>query len=277
MTAPAPPPLRQGFLSRTSAQRTLDAHPTWHQVVRSDLQMHTLSSDGHASLQDMARRCLALGYTHMAVTDHSQGLPIARGMDGPTLQAQAAEVSLLNQTLADERVEFRVLHGIEMNLTPDGEGDTDPAVLGGLDIVLGAFHSKLRLPDDQTARYLRALSNPTVDVLAHPRGRIYNHRLGLQARWQDVFEAAAERGVALEVDAYIDRQDLDVDLLRLASQHDVWIAVDTDSHHPIDLDSMSFGVAALVEAGVRRERVLNALTLEQLLDWVHARRRRAGL
>ncbi len=274
--APHAPPLRRGFLARADALRTLDRVEGWHTAIRSDLQMHTLSSDGHASLEAMARRCIELGYSHMAVTDHSEGLRIAHGMDAGTRTAQAAEVRALNAMLAAEGHAFRVLHGLEMNIEPDGSGDTDPEVLAGLDIVLGAFHSKLRLVDDQTDRYIRALHNPTVDVLAHPRGRIYNHRLGLTARWDLVFEAAAELGVALEVDAYPDRQDLDVELLRTASRHEVWFAVDTDSHHPVDLAAMPLGIAALIEAGVPRARVINTFEHDELLQWIRDRRARAA-
>jgi putative hydrolase len=275
-SAPPAPPLRAGFVARADALRTVAATEGWGSAIRCDLQMHTVSSDGHATLEAMARRCIELGYTHIAVTDHSEGLRIAHGMDAATRAAQAAEVRALNATLSAEGHQFRILQGLEMNVEPDGSGDTDPAVLGGLDLVLGAFHSKLRLLDDQTDRYIRALRNPTVDVMAHPRGRIYNHRVGLTARWDAVFEAAAELGVALEVDAYPDRQDLDVELLRRAATYDVWIAVDTDSHHPIDLDAMPLGVAALIDAGVPRERVLNAMTREELVDWISRRRARAA-
>jgi histidinol phosphatase-like PHP family hydrolase len=273
--APAAPPLRAGFLARADALRTVADAGGWSSAIRSDLQMHTLSSDGHASLESMARRCIEVGYTHMAVTDHSEGLRIAHGMNAATRAAQAAEVRALNAAFRDEGHGFRILHGLEMNVEPDGSGDTDPGVLGELDIVLGAFHSKLRLLDDQTDRYIRALHNPTIDVLAHPRGRMYNHRVGLRARWGEVFEAAASRGVALEVDAYPDRQDLDVELLREAVRHEVWIAVDTDAHHPVDLGAMPLGVAALIEAGVPRERVLNTFACDELVDWVSQRRARS--
>ncbi len=275
-TAPPAAPLRRGFMARADALRIVAGSPGWSSAARCDLQMHTVSSDGRASLEAMAGRCLELGYSHMAVTDHSEGLRIAHGMDATTRAAQASEVRELNSQLAAEGHQFRILHGIEMNVAPDGTGDTDPGVLAELDIVLGAFHSKLRLAEDQTDRYIRALRNPTVDVLAHPRGRIYNHRLGLSARWEEVFEAAAELGVALEVDAYPDRQDLDVELLRLAARHEVWIAVDTDSHHPVDLDAMPLGIAALIEAGVPRERVINTLAHDDLVEWVAARRARAA-
>jgi putative hydrolase len=275
-TAPPAPPLRAGFLARADALQLVGASAAWSSAIRSDLQMHTVRSDGHGSLEQMARRCLELGYTHMAVTDHSEGLRIAHGMDAPRREAQAAEVRDLNSRLAAEGYDFHILHGLEMNVEPDGSCDTDPSVLAGLDIVLGAFHSKLRLTEDQTDRYLRALRNPGVDILAHPRGRMYNRRLGLTARWDEVFEAAAELGVALEVDAYPDRQDLDVDLLTLAARHNVWIAVDTDAHHPVDLDAMPLGVATVIAAGVPRERVINTFTRDHLVEWVAQRRGRAA-
>jgi histidinol phosphatase-like PHP family hydrolase len=273
--APDPPPLRAGFIARADALSAIAAAPSPRPAVVCDLQMHTLSSDGHASLEAMARRCIELGYSHMAVTDHSEGLRIAHGMDAQARAAQATEVRDLNAKLAAEGNTFAVLHGIEMNISPDGEGDTDPAALGSLDIVLGAFHSKLRLTEDQTDRYIMALRNPTLDVFAHPRGRIFNHRLGLSARWDDVFAAAAEYGVAIEVDAYADRQDLDVDLLRSAVRAGAWIAVDTDAHHPVDLDAMPLGIAALIAAGVPGERVINTLGCDELCEWIAARRRRA--
>jgi histidinol phosphatase-like PHP family hydrolase len=274
--APAPPPLRAGFVARADALACVRAAPQWQGVVRSDLQMHTLSSDGHATLEAMARRCVDLGYSHMAVTDHSEGLRVANGLTEARRAGQAAEVRTLNAALAADGLDFSIFHGIEMDIAPDGTGDTEPASLASLDIVLGAFHSKLRLVDDQTDRYLRALANPTVDVLAHPRGRMYNRRIGLPARWDVVFEAAAEFGVAVEVDAYPDRQDLDVDLLRRAVSAGAWVAVDTDAHHPVDLDAMPLGVAALITAGVPRGRVLNAMTANELREWIGQRRGRAA-
>jgi DNA polymerase (family 10) len=102
----------------------------------------------------------------------------------------------------------------------------------GLDLVLGAFHSRLRVTEDQTDRYLAALRNPAIDVLAHPRGRIYNFRSGLRAEWGRVFECAAKENRAVEIDAYPDRQDLDVELLRLARETGVLISIGSDAHAP---------------------------------------------
>jgi hypothetical protein len=156
-----PPDIRRGFLSRAEARATLAVHHDVGGPIRSDLQMHTAYSDGRASLREMVEAAGALGYTHVAITDHSKGLPIAHGMDEATLARQAADIATLNQELERTGVAVRALHSIEMNLSPTGEGDMDPAVLSSLDLVLGAFHSKLRVTDDETDRYLAPSAIPT--------------------------------------------------------------------------------------------------------------------
>jgi len=127
---------------------------------------------------------------------------------------------------------FRVLHSVELNLTPTGEGDLDQAALDRLDLVLGCFHSALRRKEDQTERYLAALRNPSIHILGHPRGRIYNFRLGLNADWPRVFPMAAKVDKAVEIDCYPDRQDLSVDLLAIARNEGCQLSMGTDSHGP---------------------------------------------
>src|SRR5207249_7747718 len=135
------------------------------------------------------------------VTDHSKGLPIAHGMHEGRLREQGEDVAAANAELAAAGSKLRILHGIEMNLSPDGEGDMEPDALARLDLVLGAFHSKLRVTEDQTGRYVAGVRNPQVDVLAHPRCRMFDRRVGLSADWRAVFEAAAEADTAVEIDA----------------------------------------------------------------------------
>ena len=157
-----------------------------------------------------------------------------------------------------------------MDVFVDGSGDTDPASLAALDLVLGAFHSQLRGTEDQTDRYLAAVRNPTVHVLAHPRCRIYGRRAGLWCNWDRVFEEAATHDKAVEIDASPYRQDLDVDLLRLAVEAGVRISIGTDAHSIYELGYMEFGLAAAIVAGVPRERILNFQPVEDLLAWADA-------
>lgn len=273
---PEPPPLRRGFLSMAEARRIVAERPDLRGELRGDLQMHTTYSDGRASLPEMTEAAAAHGHTHVAVTDHSKGLKIARGMDEEGFARQDREIVELNGELESRGKAIRALRAIEANLSPEGEPDMDPSWLAGRELVLGAFHSKLREPDDQTERYLAALRGGSIDVLAHPRGRKFNQRLGLRADWPRVLAAAAEHGVAVEIDAFADRQDLDVGLAAVARDAGTWISVGTDAHRLDELRFIEIGVATVLNAGVSRERVLNFMEKEDLLAWVAERRSRTS-
>jgi histidinol phosphatase-like PHP family hydrolase len=264
---PSPPELRRGFLTLAEARATLAAAPDWRPALQADLQMHTTYSDGKEALRDMAAAAAALDYRYVAITDHSQGLKIARGMDEEELARQGEDVALANQELQAQGQSLRLLHAIEMNISPDGDGDMDPAALARLDLVLGAFHSKLRLTEDQTERYVRALRNPTVCVLAHPRGRRFDVRLGLSADWARVCDEAAAADKALEIDAFPDRQDLNVELLEVARQAGCRISIGTDAHSVAELGHMEFGLAAAIRAAIPRERILNFQPVADVLEW----------
>ena len=144
-----------------------------------------------------------------------------------------------------------------MNLSPDGAGDMDVDALARLDVVLGAFHSSLRLEEDQTERYVAAVRNPTIDVLAHPTTRRFGGRLGLRADWRRVFEAAADAGKVVEIDGSPARQDLPVELIRVALETEVRFSVGSDAHHIRELAYLDHAVAAATIAGVPPERIVN--------------------
>jgi histidinol phosphatase-like PHP family hydrolase len=264
---PEPPAVRSNFLTLAEARQVLTDNPDWRPSLQGDLQMHTTWSDGKASLEEMAEAAATHGHRFVAVTDHSKGLPIANGMPEEKLLRQGDAIRTYNE----DGVPIRLLRSLEMNLSPEGHGDMDPAVLRQLDLVLGAFHSRLRESSDQTERYLAAVRNPTVHVLAHPRGRRFGARRGLRADWPRVFAAAAEVGMALEIDCHPDRQDLEVDLLRLAAETDVWISIGTDAHYPHELAFIEFGMAAAILGGIPRERILNFLDVDRLLAWARAK------
>jgi putative hydrolase len=264
-----PSPLRAGFLTLADARETLASHPDWMRDYRGDLQMHTTWSDGAESLEVMVSTAIERGYDYVAVTDHSVGLPIASGMSEDKLREQWRAIDDLSASLPHG---FSVLRGLEMNLSPEGAGDMSDEVLRGVDVVLGAFHSRLRVTEDQTERYLRALANPNVNILAHPRGRRYDVRFGLHADWERVARAAAERDVALEIDSWPDRQDLDVASLRFVAEAGCRVAIDTDAHKPHELAFVEFGLAAAIRAGIRSDRIVNFLPRDELLAWSRASR-----
>jgi histidinol phosphatase-like PHP family hydrolase len=189
-----------------------------------------------------------------------RGLKIAGGINEIQLRQQADEISTINDALESSGQAIRVLRSIELNLSPEGLGDMDDEALSRLDLVLGCFHSALRRKEDQTDRFLAALSNPSIHILGHPRGRIYNYRVGLNADWSRIFDVAAELNKAVEIDSYPDRQDLSIDLIRLARKAGCQISLGTDSHSPSQLAFMEFGAAAALSAGIKRDRILNFMS-----------------
>src|SRR5688572_24650586 len=173
---PEPHELRRGFLTLADARRILARKPTWLGELKGDLQMHTVWSEGAASIAGMAEAAQARGYKYIAITDHSQGLKIAGGMDEATLARQLKEIREINEEFSVSNSPFRVLSSIEMNLNPSGSGDMSLDSLRTLDVVLGSFHSALRRKEGQTDRYFAALGHPGIHILGHPRGRVYNFR-----------------------------------------------------------------------------------------------------
>jgi histidinol phosphatase-like PHP family hydrolase len=268
------PAIRHDFLTLADARAVLAAKPAWARLLRGDLQMHTLWSDGSASVLEMAEAARERNYQYIAITDHSKGLKIAGGIDENALARQAVEIAKANRMLRASNL--TVLRSIEMNLNPRGEGDMNSKSLARLDLVLGAFHSSLRTKEDQTERYLAALRNPQIQILGHPRGRIYNYRVGLKADWPRVFAEAARLDKAVEIDSYPDRQDLNLGLLKIARKEGVRISLGTDSHHAHQLEFIELGLAAALKARIPADRVLNFMDLADLRGWVaklRARRR----
>jgi histidinol phosphatase-like PHP family hydrolase len=261
------PEIRQNFLTRAEASTLRSKYPERFHEIRGDLQMHTLWSDGSGSIQDMAEAARLRGYSYIAITDHSKGLKIAGGIDENQLAKQGEEIAAINESMRGNADGFLVLRSVELNLSPMGAGDMDPAALKRLDLVLGCFHSALRRKEDQTERYLAALRNPSIHILGHPRGRIYNFRLGLSADWARVFALAAKLDKAVEIDCYPDRQDLSIDLLAIARKEGCRISMGTDSHGPSQLEFIELGVAAALQANLDPKRILNYMPTDQLLEW----------
>jgi histidinol phosphatase-like PHP family hydrolase len=269
------PELRRNFISLAEARRYLAAQPAWSKRLRGDLQMHTSWSDGSGTIAEMADAAMDKSYEYIAITDHSKGLKIAGGIDERALKKQGNEIVRLNALLQKSSKDLVVFRSVEMNLNRSGEGDMSPKSLSALDLVLGAFHSSLRVIDDQTDRYLAALRNPNIQILGHPRGRIYNYRLGLKADWRRVFVEAARLGKALEIDCYPDRQDLSIDLLKVARDHGVLISLGTDAHHPWQLEFIELGLAAALQAKIPAQRIVNFMSMLDLKRWIQQLRERS--
>jgi histidinol phosphatase-like PHP family hydrolase len=260
--------LRSHFLSRAEVRRVLADSaldgPTAEQYC-GDLQMHSEWSDGSPTVEEIAEACVERGYQYAAVTDHSYGLKIAGGMSMGEAAAQRLAIAGVNARYGGR---FRLLQGIEANIDAAGHLDLTADEATTFDVVLAAPHSRLRKNADQTDRMLVALQHPTVRILAHPRGRMSGSRAGVIANWDAVFEAAAERGVAIEIDGDPARQDLDYTLGRQARTFGCIFALDSDAHTTAQLSYVETALAHARLAGIPVDRIVNCWPLERLLAWL---------
>ena len=264
--------LRTGFLSRAEVNAALaDRRLTGPALAdyRGDLQMHSVWSDGIQTLEEIVEIGVSRGYQYSAITDHSYGLAIARGMSMDRAAEQHREIDRLNRT---QRKRYRLIKGIEANIRADGQIDMTGDELRRFELVVAAPHAVLRSPDDQTARMLAAVTTPAVHILGHPRGRMYGSRPGITARWSEVFAAASRTGVAIEIDGDPSRQDVDHRLARQALDAGCLFALDSDAHGPADWVFAETAVAHARLAGIPRERIINCWPLEELLAWAATRR-----
>jgi len=237
--------------------------------IVGDFHIHTTGSDGRLSVLEMARAALKRGRKAIAITDHSVGLGIAGGLDIARHERQAEEIRRAQETLGGA---ITILHGSEVEIRADGTLDYPDEILAGLDLVVASLHTGLRQPREKvTARALKAIRNPHVDILAHPTGRLLPDREGADLDMEAVFAAAAEAGVALEINSHPNRLDLDDPHARRAKELGIPIAINTDAHSEEDLDRLFYGVSIARRAWLGKEDVINAWPVEKLLAWLKKR------
>lgn len=232
------------------------------QDVLGDLHVHSRWSDGAHGIAELVEAARLRGLSYIAVTDHSQGLGVARGLTVERLMEQQAEVRALNRELEG----FRVLHGTEMDIRSDGSLDFPDQVLAELDVVVASIHSGFNgTREAMTARIVAAMRNPHVHIIAHPTGRIIGEREGYQLDMEAVLQVAKETGTALEINAYPLRLDLEDRYVRRAKELGVKIAINTDTHAKHQFETLSWGISVAQRGWLEREDVLNTLTAEELL------------
>jgi DNA polymerase (family 10) len=224
--------------------------------LRADLHMHTDRTDGRDTLETMVRAARERGYEYVAITEHSKALAMARGFDEARVRRSVEEIEAVRRQVPG----IEVVHGLEVDILADGALDLGDEALDLLDWVIVAIHSRLdQDPATATKRVLRALDHPSVHAMAHPTGRMIGGRDGVPLDLDRVFTAAAERGVAMEINSQPERSDLSDAHARLAREKGVRFVVDTDAHSTVQLDYIRFGVFAARRAGLTRDHVLNTL------------------
>jgi DNA polymerase (family 10) len=231
--------------------------------IRGDFHVHTLASDGSATIEEIAYAAKRKGYEYVGITDHSQSLGVANGLSVERLRGN---MDIARNIM--ERVEgVKVLIGAEVEILEDGKLDYPDDVLEELDYVIGAVHSKFKMSEEEmTKRLLTAFSNEHMTVLAHPTGRVLEQREPYLFDKEEVFQAAKANKICLELNAYVERLDLsDVDCLK-AKEIGVKVAIGTDAHSLPQLDYMLYGVATARRGWLEPGDVINCLSLPELVD-----------
>jgi len=225
--------------------------------------MHTTASDGRHSIEEMAEAAKALGYSYIALTDHSKAVTVANGLDEKRTLAQIRKIRE-----AQERVEgIRLLAGSEVDILKDGKLDLDNEVLAQLDVVVCSIHSYMNLDrEEMTDRMLAAIENPYTQIIGHPTGRLLLRREPFAYDMEKILDACAKASVTMECNAYPDRLDLNDIHLRMAKKRGVKIVISTDSHATSQLQLMRYGVTTARRGWLEAKDAINTRPVDEMLS-----------
>jgi len=255
-----PPEMRENLGEIDLAQ----AHTLPRLITQADLQgdvhMHTVETDGKNTILEMAEAAKKRGYKYMAITDHSKNLAFANGLDDKRAVEHIQRIHDAGKQIDG----IKVFAGIEVDILADGDLDLSDDVLAQMDLVIASVHSVFNQePAKMTDRLLKAISNPNTSIIGHPTGRIQLRRDSYSFDMHAVLTAAAKHKVAMELNAYPDRLDLNDANLRQAKQHGVKIVINTDSHHVSHMEKIRYGILQARRAWLTKEDVLNTLPAEK--------------
>ena len=251
-----PPEMRENLGEIDLAQTHALPQLITQKDLQGDVHMHTVETDGRNTIEEMAQAAKDRGYKYMAITDHSKNLAFANGLD----DKRAVEHIRRIRDAAQKIEGITIFAGIEVDILADGDLDLSDDVLAQMDLVIASVHSVFNQePAKMTDRLLKAISNPNTSIIGHPTGRILLRRDAYAYDMHAVLSAAAKNKVAMELNAYPDRLDLNDVHLRQAKQHGVKIVINTDSHHISHMEKIRFGVLQARRAWLTKDDVLNTL------------------
>ncbi|MGD0568681.1 MAG: DNA polymerase/3'-5' exonuclease PolX [Candidatus Sulfotelmatobacter sp.] len=255
-----PPELRENLGEIDAAEKhTLPTLITLDDL-QGDVHMHTVETDGKNTIEEMAEAAVARGYKYIAITDHSKNLAFANGLDDTRAVAHIQRIREANEKIDG----ITIFAGVEVDILADGDLDLSDDVLAQMDVVIASVHSVFNQePAKMTERLLKAIENPNTSIVGHPTGRLQLRRDAYHFDMDAVLNAAAKHRVAMELNSYPDRLDLNDVHLRQAKPRGVKIVINTDSHHTSHLDKIRYGILQARRAWLTKEDVLNTLDVEK--------------
>jgi len=245
--------------------------------LRGDLQIQTDWTDGKDSIEAMAKEAKRQGLEYIAVTDHTRDLAMTGGMDEKKLLRQMREIDRINSRPAQRdyggQAKFKILKGAEVNIRKDGTLDIQDEVLAKLDVVGVSVHSNFKMSKhDMTARIIRAMENPYVDILFHPTGRLIQKREAYEVDMDAIIAAAKKTGTVLEINAFPERLDLKDSDIKKAVQEHCKMVIDSDAHAAEHIGYLKYGIAQARRGWAEREDIINIYPLDKMLSFLKDRR-----
>jgi len=229
--------------------------------IKGIFHVHTTYSDASMTLHEVVKLAQGAGYQYIGISDHSKSAYYAGGLTEEKLRAQHDEIDGLNSKLKN----FYIFKGIECEILSDGSLDYSDEILAEFDFVIASVHSRFNMSEEEmTKRIIKAISNPYTTMLGHPTGRLLLSREGYKVDLHKVIDAAAEKGVVIELNAHPYRFDLDWRYCKYAKEHGVKVSINPDAHHMGDLSNVAYGVGIARKGWLTSRDVLNTMTLGEI-------------
>ena len=234
--------------------------------LKGDLHCHSNWDGGANSILEMAEAAIEMGYQYLGISDHTKFLKIEKGLDERRLAQQRKEIDKINHRLQVSGFKFQLLQGAETNILKNGLIDIKDEALKKLDYAIAGIHSNFKMVrEEMTERIIRAMKNPYIKIISHPTGRILKKRDEYQVDFEKILRAAKEFGVALEINSFPERLDLNDKNIKLAKEAGVKMAINTDSHHKDQLRYIEFGIAQARRGWAEKKDIINSQPLRKLL------------
>jgi DNA polymerase (family X) len=251
-----PPEMRENLGEIDLAEKHALPKLITQEDLQGDVHMHTVETDGKNTIEEMAEAAKARGYKYMAITDHSKNLAFANGLDDKRAVEHIARIRAAGKKIDG----ITIFAGIEVDILAEGDLDLSDDVLAQMDLVIASVHSVFNQePEKMTERLLKAIANSNTSIIGHPTGRIQLRRDSYHFDMGKILAAAAKHEVAMELNSYPDRLDLNDVHLRQAKQQGVKIVINTDSHHTSHMEKIRYGILQARRAWLTKDDVLNTL------------------
>ena len=256
-----PPELRENRGEVEQAQKGKMPKLLELKDIKGDLHVHSEYSDGIASIEELVAASKKLGYSYLAICDHSESLKIAGGLSKDMLLKQIKEIKRINSDIKD----FYVFSSMECDIKPDGTLDIKPELLREVDFITGAVHSSFNMkPEEMTKRIINAMENEKVKILAHPTGRLLQKRDAYKVNLEQLTDSAMENDVFFEINAFPDRLDLNDTNIKYSKERGMKFVISTDAHNLTHLENMRFGVGMARRGWLEKKDVINTLSADKL-------------